>query len=128
MGITAIIEKYGMIALGLLLSITLIALGVSRYQVVKLKGDLALCEQQKKTAIEANTSMYQQLMIQNNAVDDLKKKAEEDKAKYVEDLKRIQPSIQKHDNTIKAVNGVSITSNECEDIKNIIDQWRGGDV
>lgn len=119
------LAKYAVLILGAALGLSLIALGISRYQIVGLEGKLALSEQQKQEALDNNKIFVEKLRRQNDEVDNLKNEAQKNKTKYEEVILRMKPEIEKREERIKVIDRVQVTSNECTDVLNIIDAARG---
>lgn len=111
--------------LGILLGLALIALGISRYQIVNLQKGLELTEQQKKAAIETNTIFAQKLQLQNTQIEAISKEANANKTKYVELLSRQKPHFEQKEEKIKVIDRVQVTPNACNDIEKLIDAARG---
>jgi len=119
------LAKYAVLILGVALGLALVALGISRYQIVKLEGKLNLSEQQKKECLDTNTIFAQKLQAQNDAINKISDEANANKIKYNDILNRMKPSIEQREERIKVIDHVPVTNNECTDVLNIIDAARG---
>lgn len=127
----ALLEKYGIMALGGVCALLLISLIITsamlRSKTSSLKAmtaDRDLYLSQTKEFASKNKELAEKMSLQNEAFVTLQNKAMEREKKFKEQQERLKPIIDAHIGKIPEIRKVLITKNECTDLSNIIDEAR----